>query len=84
MPPLGFFATVVSGSYQMPDPATILQGDLSRIQLPDVLSFLSMIRGSGKLVVRNAHLERTIHWYHDNPDWWQSVMVTEETAQTVV
>src|SRR5205814_4234817 len=42
--------------------ATILQGDLSRIQLPDVLSFLSMIRGSGKIVVRNAHLERTIHW----------------------
>jgi hypothetical protein len=46
----------------MPDPVTILQGDLSRIQLPDVLSFLSMIRGSGKLLVRNSHLERTIHW----------------------
>src|SRR6476620_577189 len=46
----------------MTDAATILQGDLSRIQLPDVLSFLSMIRGSGKLLVRNAHLERTIHW----------------------
>jgi Domain of unknown function (DUF4388) len=48
----------------MPDPVTILQGDLSRIQLPDVLSFLSMIRGSGKLLVRNSHLERTIHWNH--------------------
>ena len=46
----------------MADAAAILQGDLSRIQLPDVLSFLTMIRGSGKLVVRNAHLERTIHW----------------------
>jgi hypothetical protein len=46
----------------MADAATILQGDLSRIQLPDVLSFVSMIRGSGKLVVRNQHLERTIHW----------------------
>jgi len=46
----------------MSDGATILQGDLSRIQLPDVLSFLSMIRGSGKLVVRREHLERTIHW----------------------
>jgi hypothetical protein len=46
----------------MTDAVTILQGDLSRIQLPDVLSFLSMIRGSGKLVVRNQHLERTIHW----------------------
>lgn len=46
----------------MADPATILQGDLSRIQMPDVLSFVAMIRGSGKLVIRNAHLERTIHW----------------------
>jgi len=46
----------------MTDAVTILQGDLSRIQLPDVLSFLTMIRGSGKLVVRNQHLERTIHW----------------------
>ena len=40
----------------------ILQGDLSKIQLPDVLSFVSMIRETGKLVVRRAHLERTIHW----------------------
>jgi len=46
----------------MSDGATILQGDLSRIQLPDVLSFLAMIRGGGKLVIRNQHLERTIHW----------------------
>ncbi|HET7437821.1 MAG TPA: DUF4388 domain-containing protein [Thermoanaerobaculia bacterium] len=40
----------------------ILQGDLSKIQLPDVLSFLAMIRGSGKLVATNDHLERNIHW----------------------
>lgn len=40
----------------------ILQGDLSKIQLPDVLSFLAMIRESGKLVVRLTDLERTIHW----------------------
>lgn len=40
----------------------ILQGDLSRIQLPDVLSFVSLIRETGKLVVRRADLERTIHW----------------------
>ncbi len=46
----------------MVDTATILQGDLSRIQLPDVLSFLAMIRGSGKLVLRHDELERTIHW----------------------
>jgi len=29
-------------------------------------------------------LKRTVRWYRDNPDWWQSVMATEETAQTVV
>src|SRR5229473_946084 len=46
----------------MVDAPTILQGDLSRIQLPDVLSFLAMIRGSGKLVLRHDDLERTIHW----------------------
>jgi len=40
----------------------ILQGDLSKIQLPDVLSFVAMIRESGKLVVRRTDLERTIHW----------------------
>jgi antitoxin component HigA of HigAB toxin-antitoxin module len=40
----------------------ILQGDLSRIQLPDVLSFVSMIRRSGKLVLRNSSLERTLVW----------------------
>lgn len=40
----------------------ILQGDLSRIQLPDVLSFIAMIRQSGKLVVRRGSLERSIHW----------------------
>lgn len=45
----------------MPD-KPILQGDLSRIQLPDVLSFVSMIRETGKLVVRRSDLERTIHW----------------------
>jgi hypothetical protein len=41
---------------------SILQGDLSRIQLPDVLSFMAMIRQSGKLVVRRGQLERAIHW----------------------
>ncbi|GAC1402194.1 MAG: hypothetical protein NVSMB68_16290 [Thermoanaerobaculia bacterium] len=40
----------------------ILEGDLSRIALPDVLGFLSMVRGSGKLAVRHADLERTIVW----------------------
>ncbi len=45
----------------MPEKA-ILQGDLSKIQLPDVLSFVAMIRETGKLVLRRAELERTIHW----------------------
>jgi hypothetical protein len=40
----------------------ILQGDLSKIQLPDVMSFMAMIRESGKLVVRRSTLERSIHW----------------------
>jgi hypothetical protein len=40
----------------------ILHGDLSRIQLPDVLSFVSMIRRSGKLVLRKKELERTLIW----------------------
>ena len=40
----------------------VLQGDLSRIQLPDVLSFISMIRGNGKLAIRRENLERTVFW----------------------
>jgi len=40
----------------------ILQGDLSRVQLPDVLSFVSMIRRSGKLVLRSGTMERTLVW----------------------
>jgi hypothetical protein len=40
----------------------IFQGDLSRIQLPDVLSFMAMIRESGKLLVRRHTDERSILW----------------------
>ena len=40
----------------------VLQGDLSRIQLPDVLSFISMIRATGKLTLRHDALERTLIW----------------------
>ena len=40
----------------------ILQGDLSRIQLPDVLTFVSMIRGSGKLTLRFREMERALIW----------------------
>lgn len=40
----------------------ILEGDLSRIALPDVLGFVSMVRGTGRLVMRNENLERTMVW----------------------
>ncbi len=40
----------------------ILEGDLSRIQLPDVLSFVAMIRPTGKLVLRHDQLERAVIW----------------------
>jgi Domain of unknown function (DUF4388) len=40
----------------------VLEGDLSRIQLPDVLSFVSMVRGTGKLALRQGDLERAIIW----------------------
>ena len=38
----------------------ILQGELARIQLPDVLTFISMIRGTGKLTLHGATKEITI------------------------
>ena len=40
----------------------VLQGDLSAIQLPDVLSFLAMIRSTGKLELRQQQLDRFIFW----------------------
>jgi len=40
----------------------ILEGDLSRVQLPDVLSFVAMIRGTGKLALRRDKLERSLVW----------------------
>ncbi|PYQ50464.1 MAG: hypothetical protein DMF59_10795 [Acidobacteria bacterium] len=40
----------------------IFEGDLRRVQIADVLSFVSIIRGSGKLVLRQGRLERTLHW----------------------
>jgi hypothetical protein len=40
----------------------ILQGDLSRIQLPDVLSFVSMIRRSGRLLIQRGDMERSLLW----------------------
>jgi hypothetical protein len=45
------------------NPKPILQGDLSAVQLPDVLSFVSMVRRSGKLVLRQNDLERSIYWH---------------------
>lgn len=40
----------------------LLEGDLAAIQLPDVLSFIAMIRQTGKLVLRVRQLERSIIW----------------------
>jgi hypothetical protein len=40
----------------------IFEGDLRRIQIADVLSFVAMIRLNGKLVLRQGRLERTLHW----------------------
>src|SRR5947209_3057376 len=40
----------------------IFEGDLSRIQVADVLTFIGLIRGSGKLFIRQHRLERTIQW----------------------
>jgi uncharacterized protein DUF4388 len=40
----------------------ILEGDLRRVQIADVLSFVSMIRGSGKLVLKQGRLERALNW----------------------
>ena len=34
----------------------VLEGDLSAITLPDLFAFVSMIRGTGKLVLRQIHL----------------------------
>ncbi len=45
----------------MAEPA-ILEGDLEHIQLPDVFSFIAMIRGTGKLALRRDKLERMIIW----------------------
>jgi dTDP-glucose 4,6-dehydratase len=28
-------------------------------------------------------LERTIRWYSENPEWWQAVLASEQTAQAV-
>jgi len=40
----------------------ILEGDLSAISLPDLFSFVSMIQGTGKLILRQIHLEKTVYW----------------------
>ena len=61
MPHAGSDGIVVTDWSEMPD-KPILQGDLSKIQLPDVLSFMAMIRETGKLLLRHGPLERTIHW----------------------
>ena len=45
-----------------PDEKLILQGDMSAIEFPDVLTMVSMLRKPGKLVIRHENAERTIFW----------------------
>src|SRR5205823_11086968 len=40
----------------------IFEGDLRRVQIADALTFVSMIRGRGKLLLKQGRLERTLHW----------------------
>ncbi len=40
----------------------VLEGDLSVITLPDVLAFIAMIRATGKLVLRQVEIEKTVFW----------------------
>ncbi|MHB0970232.1 MAG: DUF4388 domain-containing protein [Thermoanaerobaculia bacterium] len=41
----------------------VLEGDLSAVHLPDVLTFVSMIRRTGKLLVVNGDQQRVIWWH---------------------
>jgi hypothetical protein len=41
---------------------SILEGDLSRVQVADVLTFAGMIRASGKLLLRRNNLQRSLLW----------------------
>lgn len=45
-----------------PEGKIILSGDVSAIAVPDVLSFISMIRSSGELVFRQGDLAQNLHW----------------------
>jgi hypothetical protein len=40
----------------------VLEGDLGAIQLPDLLSFVAMIRATGKLIIKLQELEKTVYW----------------------
>ena len=40
----------------------IFEGDLRRVQIADVISFVSMIRGSGQLLLKQGRFERKLHW----------------------
>ena len=41
---------------------SILEGDLSRIQIADVLNFAGMIRASGKLLLKRNTMQRSLLW----------------------
>ncbi|MEO8217529.1 MAG: DUF4388 domain-containing protein [Acidobacteriota bacterium] len=56
----------ISRRRALPHGAILMQGDLLAIKLPDVMSFVSMIRGAGRLIVQQDDLERSIEWRDGN------------------
>jgi hypothetical protein len=40
----------------------VLEGDLSAIGFPDVLTFFSMVRKTGRLTLRQIEIEKAIYW----------------------
>jgi Domain of unknown function (DUF4388) len=54
----------------------IFEGDLRRVQIADVISFVSMIRGSGKLLLKQGRLERSLHWLDG-----EIIFATSNTAE---
>lgn len=65
----------------MPNQPVIFSGDLSRIELPDVLSFVSMTRLGGELIVRNKTLNRTLYWKNGEIIFARSSSVEHELGQ---
>jgi len=46
----------------LPNLSSILEGNLGAIGFPDVLSFLAMIRKTGRLTLRQDEIEKSVYW----------------------